>query len=236
MKKTLVLAFCVLLAGMVPLFALSYENNQYQRKSRAHAELARKAFDSGDYDAAIRHSELAEQYAQESADFIQRMLARVEAEQAMNRARTRYTWAKNNGAETRYAEEFVIATAALEAGSTAFDNKDYDVAVVSAQKVLDALSSVEGDEGGLQPLPAEFRVRTWRTERDCLWNIAENPAVYGNPFMWNKLYQANKDKLPDANNPDWLEPDIILTIPSIRGEKRSGRYDPNKTYQSLPKK
>ena len=49
--------------------------------------------------------------------------------------------------------------------------------------------------------------------------------------MWRKLYEANKDKLPDPTNPNWVEPDIILTIPSIKGEKRSGLYDPSISYK-----
>ena len=161
-------------------------------------------------------------------------LARVEAEQAMNRARTRYTWAKNNKAEEKYPEAFKTATEALQAGNTAFGNKDFDVAVVCAKKVLDALAVVTGDESSFATLPAQYRIRTWRGERDCLWNIAKDKAIYDNPYLWRKLYEANKNKLPDPNNPDWVEPGIILTIPSLRGEKRDGMYDPAVTYEKLP--
>ena len=216
------------------MFAVSYDNNEYQRKSRAYSELARRAYNEGDYDASIEYSRLAEENAQKSADYIQYMLARIEAEQAMNRARTRYTWAKNNKAEEKYPEAFKTATEALQAGNTAFDNKDFDVAVVCAKKVLDALAVVTGDESSFATLPAQYRIRTWRGERDCLWNIAKNKAIYDNPYLWRKLYEANKDKLPDPNNPDWVEPGIILTIPSLRGEKRSGIYDPAVTYEKLP--
>ena len=162
------------------------------------------------------------------------MLARIEAEQAMNKARTRYTWAKNNQAEQNYPEAFQTATEALQAGHTAFESEDFDVAVVCAKQVLDALAVVTGDESSFTTLPAQYRVRTWRGERDCLWNIAKDKAIYDNPYLWRKLYEANKDKLPDSNNPDWVEPGIILTIPSLRGEKRSGLYDPAVTYEKLP--
>jgi len=234
MKKTAILCTVCFLVGAAFLFAVSYDNNEYQRKSRAYSELARRAYNEGDYDASIEYSRLAEENAQKSADYIQYMLARIEAEQAMNRARTRYTWAKNNKAEEKYPEAFKTATEALQAGNTAFDNKDFDVAVVCAKKVLDALAVVTGDESSFATLPAQYRIRTWRGERDCLWNIAKNKAIYDNPYLWRKLYEANKDKLPDPNNPDWVEPGIILTIPSLRGEKRSGIYDPAVTYEKLP--
>lgn len=234
MKKTAVLCTVFFVLGAVLLFAVSYDNNEYQRKSRAYSELARRAYSEGDYDASIEYSRLAEENAQKSADYIQYMLARVEAEQAMNRARTRYTWAKNNKAEEKYPEAFKTATEALQAGNTAFGNKDFDVAVVCAKKVLDALAVVTGDESSFATLPAQYRIRTWRGERDCLWNIAKDKAIYDNPYLWRKLYEANKNKLPDPNNPDWVEPGIILTIPSLRGEKRDGMYDPAVTYEKLP--
>ena len=234
MKKTAILCTVFFVLGAVLLFAVSYDNNEYQRKSRAYSELARRAYSEGDYDASIEYSRLAEENSQKSADYIQYMLSRVEAEQAMNKARTRYTWAKNNKADEKYPEAFKIATEALKAGNTAFGNKDFDVAVVCAKKVLDALAVVSGDESGFATLPAQYRIRTWRGERDCLWNIAKDKAIYGNPYLWQKLYEANKTKLPDPNNPDWVEPGIILTIPSLRGEKRSGMYDPSVTYEKLP--
>ena len=234
MKKTAILCTVFFVLGAVLLFAVSYDNNEYQRKSRAYSELARRAYSEGDYDASIEYSRLAEENAQKSADYIQYMLARVEAEQAMNRARTRYTWAKNNKAEEKYPEAFKTATEALQAGNTAFGNKDFDVAVVCAKKVLDALAVVTGDESSFATLPAQYRIRTWRGERDCLWNIAKDKAIYDNPYLWRKLYEANKNKLPDPNNPDWVEPGIILTIPSLRGENRDGMYDPAVTYEKLP--
>ena len=234
MKKTAILCTVFFLLGTALLFAVSYDNNEYQRKSRAYSELAQRAYNEGDYDASIEYSRLAEENAQKSADYIQYMLARIEAEQAMNKARTRYTWAKNNQAEQNYPEAFQTATEALQAGHTAFENKDFDVAVVCAKKVLDALAVVTGDESSFTTLPAQYRIRTWRGERDCLWNIAKDKAIYDNPYLWRKLYEANKEKLPDPNNPDWVEPGIILTIPSLRGEKRSGLYDPAVTYEKLP--
>ncbi|MCL2761728.1 MAG: hypothetical protein FWD36_00785 [Treponema sp.] len=88
------------------------------------------------------------------------------------------------------------------------------------------------DDGTL-PLPATYTVRTWNAHRDCLWNIAGYPWVYGNPRQWRVLYNANRSKLPDPNNPNLIEPGTVLDIPSIKDEVRQGSWDTNKTYPSL---
>lgn len=235
MKKFLT-TFLIITTLVSAVCAESYDNNQYQRESRRYSELAQKAFDEGDYALSIDYSKKATEYANKSYEYIQSMLARLEAENAMNKARSRYTWAKNNKAETKHAESFAVATEALNAGGLAFDNEEYDVAVVCAQKVLDALSVVSGDESNFAVLPSQYTIRTFRGEKDCLWNIAKNPAVYNDPFKWKVLYEANKDKLPDPENPNWVEPGIILNIPSINGEFRSGMYDPNAVYKSIKSK
>ncbi|MGP1437850.1 MAG: LysM peptidoglycan-binding domain-containing protein [Treponema sp.] len=231
MKKFLITIICLL--GFMRLFALSYEDNEYQRKSRAYTQLSSNALDEGDYDASIEYSRLAEEYARLSAEFIQKMLARIEAEQIMNKARTRYEWAKTNKAQTRYPELFDEATEELKAGGVAFNNEDYDVATACAKKVLATLSGVEGDEGTLAGLPSTYKVRTWRGERDCLWTIAALDGIYGDGFMWKKLYEANKSKFPDPTNPDLVEPGMILVIQPLHGEERSGLYDHDKTYRKV---
>lgn len=214
-------------------FSLSYDNNQYQRESRRYSEMAKNAFDEGSYELSIEYSKKAEEYAAKSYEYIQLMLARKEAEDEMNRARTRYSWAKQNNAETKYPKAFADASEALNAGGQAFDNEEYDVAVVCAKKVLDALLVVKADESEFTSLPSQYTIRTFRGEKDCLWNIAKNPAVYNDPFKWDILYEANKNKLPDPNNPNWVEPGIVLDIPSLKGESRSGMYDPTAVYKNL---
>nr|P29720.1 RecName: Full=Treponemal membrane protein B; AltName: Full=Antigen TmpB; Flags: Precursor [Treponema phagedenis]AAA27480.1 outer membrane protein [Treponema phagedenis] len=384
MKKIFLFLSLVSVLGITSLFAISYDDNEYSRKSRAYTQLAEKAYDAGEYDTAIEYSQLAENFAQESAEYIKRMMARNEAEDAMNKARTRYAWAKQQKADKNYPTEYLIAGEAIKAGGIAFDNKNYDVAVTCAEKALESLKTVEPEdkviakaaadkaaaekaakekaareksakdkaakekaakekaakdkaakekaakekaakdkaakekaakekaaremaakekaakdkaakeeaarkaaeeaaarkaaeeaaarkaaeeeaariaaeeeaarkaaeeeaarkaaeealynEKGEKVLPSEYKVLTWKLDRECFWNIAKNPAVYNDPFMWRKLYEANKDKIPESNNPDWVEAETILVIPSIRGERREGLYDPDVKYQALPKR
>jgi len=60
--------------------------------------------------------------------------------------------------------------------------------------------------------------------RDCFWRIAGYPFVYGDPWKWHRLYEANKEKIPQPENPDLILPGIILTIPNLEGELRSGTW------------
>jgi nucleoid-associated protein YgaU len=82
-------------------------------------------------------------------------------------------------------------------------------------------------------LPAQYTVETWEGERDCLWNIAGKPWSYNDPHKWRLLYEANKGKLPDPKNPNWLEPGIVLDIPSIKGETRRGMWSETKRYETF---
>ena len=87
---------------------------------------------------------------------------------------------------------------------------------------------------GTVPLPAQYTVRPWEAVKDCLWNIASRPWVYNDAQQWRRLYDANKSKMPEPDNPDLIKPGMVLDIPSIRGEVRQGMWNSNQTYPPLP--
>ena len=74
-------------------------------------------------------------------------------------------------------------------------------------------------------LPSQYMVRSWDDFKDCLWNIAGQSWAYNDPAKWVILYNANKAKLPDPDNPDLLVPGMILDIPSLNGEARQGLWN-----------
>ncbi|MDH3598045.1 MAG: LysM peptidoglycan-binding domain-containing protein [Candidatus Tectomicrobia bacterium] len=45
---------------------------------------------------------------------------------------------------------------------------------------------------------------------DTLWDIAAQPAIYRNPWLWPLLYQANHGHI---NDPDLIYPQQVLTVP-----------------------
>jgi nucleoid-associated protein YgaU len=55
-----------------------------------------------------------------------------------------------------------------------------------------------------------YIVGTWAENRDCLWNIAGKMDIYGDPFLWPKVWQANTDII---RNPDIIYPGWVLKIP-----------------------
>lgn len=55
-----------------------------------------------------------------------------------------------------------------------------------------------------------YTVGTWQQDRDCLWNIAGKMEIYGDPFQWPKIWQANTDQI---RNPDIIYPGQVLQIP-----------------------
>lgn len=56
----------------------------------------------------------------------------------------------------------------------------------------------------------KYVVRPWSESKDCLWNIAGQSDVYGDPFHWPKIWQANTDLI---RNPDIIQPGWELNVP-----------------------
>ena len=69
-----------------------------------------------------------------------------------------------------------------------------------------------------------YTVGTWAENRDCLWNIAGKIEIYGDPFLWPKIWQANKGIV---RNPDVIFPGQELQLPNKAPmdaeEKRAAR-------------
>lgn len=58
--------------------------------------------------------------------------------------------------------------------------------------------------------PRIYVVQYYETNKDCLWRIADK--VYNDPFLWPRIYMANRDKI---KNPDLIFPGQRLVIPAI---------------------
>ncbi len=71
-----------------------------------------------------------------------------------------------------------------------------------------------------------YTVGTWAENRDCLWNISGRAEIYGDPFQWPKIWQANTDLI---KNPDVIQPGWVLTIPPA-GPKTSDELKAERKY------
>ncbi|MDR0496088.1 MAG: hypothetical protein LBH42_00580 [Treponema sp.] len=144
----------------------------------------------------------AEEYAEEAFYHYNRILMASMAENAMR--------------EPEYSSERSPVTTEV-------------VSVPPSQQIA-AVPLIERSSDGVSPLPSQYTVRPWSSSRDCLWNIAGYPWVYGDPYQWRLLYNANRSKMPEPDNPNLIEPGMVLDVPSIMGEIRQGMWDPTKTY------
>ncbi len=57
-----------------------------------------------------------------------------------------------------------------------------------------------------QPVTIDYVV----VRGDNLWNIASKDDIYADPFMWPRIYRANRD---DIQDPDLIYPNQTLAIP-----------------------
>ena len=104
------------------------------------------------------------------------------------------------------------------------------------EEALAAARAKEAEEAKKAAVPAGtypeyYIIHDWYKTKDCFWNIAAKPFVYNDPFKWEVLYNANRGVLENASNPDIIQPEIKIRIPSLAGEVREGTYDPNLEYE-----
>jgi len=71
--------------------------------------------------------------------------------------------------------------------------------------------------GSTPQIPTRYRIKSG----DTLWNIAG--AIYGDPTLWRRIYDANRDRVSD---PDSIAPGHVLLIPSAAaGRPREARVE-----------
>jgi tetratricopeptide (TPR) repeat protein len=206
-------------------------NNQYFLESVRLTELASELYAEGDYDASYDFSEEAIRYANLSDEYISLQLKIRECDDAIAAARRSLDLAVSMNAAAKYPSEYGRAQASFNAARDFRAAERWDDAIAAANLAHAVLAVVTGEtvpaQGGL---PAQYMVRAWSLTRDCLWNIAGRSYVYNDPWQWKTLFEANKARMPDPNNPDLIQQGMILNIPSIGGEERQGIWDAAATY------
>jgi hypothetical protein len=195
----------------------------------AEAEAAVQAKAAADADAAAKaQNAAARAAAQASAETAAQEAARAAALTALTQAQARYDWATEANAENNYPDAYAAGAAHLSQASQAYEAADYQEALAQAQAALAAMAGI----AEFAPFPAGYIVDLLpeRKNIDSLTFIAAQSYVYNDPLKWGILYQTNKALLKDPGNPDLLLSGQTILIPSLRGENRSGVWDPKKTY------
>lgn len=88
--------------------------------------------------------------------------------------------------------------------------RGYKISVIP--EFFDRIVALARDIRGLyrERRTSTYTVGTWARDRDCLWNIAGRAEIYGDPFQWPKIWQANTNII---HNPDIIHPGQVLQIP-----------------------
>jgi len=222
MKKLIIFSILILFA-VSGAFAQSLQNNQFYKKSVEYRDLSQKAFDEGNYDQSIEYAKESQRYAELSRQYITEQVLAYRARTALNAAKSRMNQADRANLKTTDPDRYAQASTYYQNATNNFDNKNYQNSIEDAQKVLDLLAGTfPGQASGSQKV-AFYEVKLIPNRRDCLWRIAEYDFVYGDPWKWKVIYEANRDNMPDPNNPGLIHPGQVLKIPSVAGEERSGR-------------
>ncbi|OJF77404.1 MAG: hypothetical protein BKP49_02770 [Treponema sp. CETP13] len=227
MKKIYTVILIILCS--VSVFAASYTNNPYQKLAREYNAKSEQAFDEGNYDASVEYAELAEQNAALSENYTEMMVAKYSANTRLKYAANRLAWADSIKASVFYPMAYTASKTAYENGQTAFSEESYAQAEDFANQSIQALADVKE----VIPLPEYYVVKPWESDKDCFWNISGRSYIYNNPLLWENLYEANKDNIPESDNPDLIYPGMKMKIPSISGEYREGIYSSTKDYEAF---
>ena len=59
-------------------------------------------------------------------------------------------------------------------------------------------------------MPRQFSISYEVAKGDHLWGIASNDDIYGDAYMWPRIYRANREQIAD---PDLIYPEQMLTVP-----------------------
>ncbi len=227
-RKTMIIItiiICVILYGIIAVGESLFDNPDY-KKAKELNRMAEKAFEEGDYDKAYEYAEEAKKYTEKADAYASMLVLRHRANTLIYKASKRIEYAKNQGGETSFPQEYKNAMANFKVARSSYDSEDYDKCIEYSNKVIEDLE-------GIVPkisLPKYYKVRLIPRRRDCFWRIAEYKFIYNDPWKWPVIYEANKQKLRYPNNPHLIFPGQIFIIPSVNGEIREGTYDPKKSY------
>jgi hypothetical protein len=135
---------------LIPVFAQTTEqdgqniprtilNNEYYLRSVRLTQQAKDAYEEGDYDASADYAGEAAEYARLSDEYVVMRLA----DYAIARAHSRYTWAGQVGAATRYPAEYEEAGTYYNKAIEARRAEEWVPARESAERVLAVLANVQ---------------------------------------------------------------------------------------------
>ena len=204
------------------------QDNPHARRARDLRQQAERAIDEGEYDRAYDYAQEAQEESRKAREWAETMLWAYRARGARNRADERLAFVRRIDVETHFPDEYENALEFYDEGQSLFDDERYQPSFEAFQNVLAALEQVRRVTEDADVLPRYYEVRRIPERRDSFWRIAEYDFVYGDPWQWPRLYEANRHLLQDPDNPRLIQPGMLFEIPSLRGERREGVWQPSR--------
>ena len=252
LRTLMVITALFLLSGVSAFGQNLLLSNPNHKKSIELKRMAEQAFDAGEFQKSVEYATEAEKLSIIARTEAEVERQRFIAYNQLRRAEFRVAYCEKEGAAERYPDAWNAAQPVWSAAQSTYKAKEYAVSTEASKKVIELLAGVQprprevakAQEPAVEPalvveipppepvakaekpLPATYIVRLIPERRDCFWRIAEYPFVYGDPLKWPILYEANKHKIPQSDNPHLILPEMEVTIPSIDGEKREGVWTP----------
>ena len=233
-----VLALAVLALTQASGQALK-DNPDYQKALELQAK-ADGAYADGDYGAAYRYAEEAKQYSARAEKYSSTLATRYRASNWLSLAKQKLGEAEDLDAKTRYPEEYKQAVDNYAEAQVAFKDEKWADSIEYSKNVVAWLADIKpAEEEQVVETPTEvvfpkyYVVRLIPEDRDCFNKISGYPWVYNDKYQWRILYEANKEKLHQPNNPHLIHPGQVFIIPSLMGETREGTWDPNEVYPTF---
>ncbi|MCL2294961.1 MAG: hypothetical protein FWC36_08880 [Spirochaetes bacterium] len=235
MKKLTIFSIFMLFT-VSGVFAQAFlHNNHYFQESVRYERLSQQAFSEARYDDSTEYAIRSQEYSALSRQFIAEQVAAFRARTALTAARDRMVVADRLNIQQRYAELYAEASQYFQDANYKFNSRDFEESIAASERVLALLEGIapaQREEPAVAEKPpapagvtlvAYYEVRLNKQRRESLWRIAEFDFIYGDPFKWPILFEANRDIMPERDNPSLIHPGMILRIPSIAGEERSGK-------------
>lgn len=229
--------------------AQNLADNEYQKAGMEYERQANEALNTGDYSKASELANLASIEYAKSRDFALEQNRKFRAANGITVAQNNITEASAGTGAKKFAKELAAANTLLASAKELFAagnwtesraKADESILITKALLLLPVTPvpvtqvSVQ-DDRAMPFLPKFYIVVSRPVNTDSFWNIAKMPEVYGNPHLWIRLYQANKMKLRNPENPNLIHPGQIFEIPPYKNEKREGTYQSGKIYPKLEK-
>jgi len=133
-------------------------------------------------------------------------------------------------AEKYYKKEIYEVKEYIQISSDNLNNKKYSESISYSKQAIEIINSFDYKNLPLEIFPRYYKVQDYSETKDCLWKIAEESFIYNDPLKWIVLFDVNKKRLINPDDPNIIIKWKLIEIPSLNGEIREGIYNPNNKY------